>query len=155
MKCLKKFYKENASKFKDIGLVAFAICLIGIGYINFANNDNTVETVSKSTNSLGDVELVNSNVVEDAALVENSNTNTIIESEYDYFSEAKLNRNIMFDEALEVYQKILENETISNEQKVIAIQETDKITKQKNSIAVAEELILLRFRKCCNFSKWR
>lgn len=154
MKCLKKFYKENASKIKDIGLVAFAISLIGIGYINFAQNDNTsIENknlVAKSTNSLGDVELVSTNAIveNEVALVENEEIietdNEKVQTEEDYFTEVKLNRNIMFDESLDAYEKILENTTISSEQKAIAIKEIDKITKIKSGVTVAEELIILK-----------
>lgn len=154
MKCLKKFYKENASKIKDIGLVVFAISLIGIGYINFAQNDNTsIENknlVAKSTNSLGDVELVSTNAIveNEVALVENEEIietdNEKVQTEEDYFTEVKLNRNIMFDESLDAYEKILENTTISSEQKAIAIKEIDKITKVKSGVTVAEELIILK-----------
>lgn len=154
---LKKFNKE---KVKEIGLVSLALMLVGIGYFNFANKDDLkFESYAKSTNSLGDVELVSSNTV----LVENENNNNIISKTVEenvitqeivdtisnnevnnYFSEVKLNRDIMYDEILETYQKIIDSNTISSEQKSIAVQEIQKITKQKNSISMAEELIRLK-----------
>ena len=183
---IKKISKE---KIKEINLVIFAFVLVGIGYVNFANKDNTtLETYAKSTNSLGDVELVSSNAI----LVENDSQNELsksintdnnisneIQDEYNqdiknkseeeinhnketeevnskdsintskseilnYFSEVKLNRDIMYDEILETYQKMIDSSTISNEQKSIAVQEIEKITKQKKSISIAEELIKLK-----------
>lgn len=153
MKCLKKFYKENSSKIKDIGLVVFAISLIGIGYINFAQDDNismeNQNLIAKSTNTLGDVELVSTNAIVENEVVLVENEEKIEEDdkgnkEEDYFTEVKLNRNIMFDESLEAYEKILENSTISSEQKAIAIKEIDKITKMKSGVTIAEELIILK-----------
>ena len=177
------FKKINKEKLKEISLVSFAFLLVGIGYVNFANNDNMVlETHAKSTNSLGDVELVSSNAV----LVENdfqnvSSNNNIVSNEVqdeskemqtntelredieeinsesvneevketnssttNYFSEVKLNRDIMYDEILETYQKMVDSNTISSEQKSIAVKEIEKITKQKSSISIAEELIKLK-----------
>lgn len=159
------FKKFNKEKVKEIGLVSLALMLVGIGYFNFANKDDLkFDTYAKSTNSLGDVELVSSNTV----LVENENenqimvnniisetveeniinqetVNTVSNNEVEnYFSEVKLNRDIMYDEILETYQKIIDSNTISSEQKSIAVQEIQKITKQKNSISMAEELIRLK-----------
>lgn len=141
--------------------------------MNFANNDNkAIETYAKSTNSLGDVELVSGNVVKDVALVENDsfNNGTVLldnkinsdinvseeqestevsnnsstTNKSNYFSEVKLNRNMMYDEVLETYQKMIDSNTISSEQKSIAVREIEKITKQKSSISIAEELIKLK-----------
>ena len=176
--------KINKEKLKDISLVLFSCCLVGIGYFNFARSDDkTLETYAKSTNSLGDVELVSGNVIKEAVLVENDSQNSISENiiveeneietnsesqddnveeteesndentkqvssaqneKNKYFTEVKLNRDIMYDEILETYQKMIESDTISNEQKSIAVQEITKITKLKSSISVAEELIKLK-----------
>ena len=169
----KRFSKNiNKEKLKDISLVLFAFALVGIGYVNFANNDTEVlETYAKATNSLGDVELVSANVMNGVVLVENDNnissnniknnvereandkatqdevvTNSgkVTDDKSNYFSEVKLNRDIMYDQILETYQKMIDSTSISNEQKSIAVQETQKITKQKSSILVAEELIKLK-----------
>ncbi|MCI8309737.1 MAG: SpoIIIAH-like family protein [Clostridia bacterium] len=66
--------KINTEKVKDVALVVSAFVLIGIGYVNFSNNNRPKETVdkyAKSTNNIGDVELVSSNAV----IVENSESN--------------------------------------------------------------------------------
>lgn len=148
--------KVNLEKLKEGALLLTAITLIGVGYVNFSNNpqkiEKTVETYADSTNSLGDVELVNS----EAALVDNSKeenktglvendeasqTSSSNDSNESYFSTLRMNRDNVYSEKLETYQKIVDSPTISSEQKSIAIQEIEKINKSKSAIAVAEELI--------------
>lgn len=150
--------KLNLEKVRDVGLLITAVTLIGIGYVNFSKNPqanaNTVETYADSVNKLGDVELVNS----EAVLVENSkndNSTGLVENEKPqetstsnssktYFAELRMNRDNVYSQSLETYQKIIDSSTISNEQKSIAVQEIEKINKSKKSIAVAEELIKLK-----------
>ena len=50
----------------------------------------------------------------------------------------------MYSKSLETYQKIVDSQSVSPEQKSIAIQEIDKINKTKNAIQTAEELIKLK-----------
>jgi len=64
--------KLNTEKIKEFALIFSAVVLIGVGYVNFSSNskgmtNEVVETVAKSTNSIGDVELVSS----EAVLVDN------------------------------------------------------------------------------------
>lgn len=77
-----KKFKFNVERLKDVGLVAVAITLIGIGYTNFSGKDTDMEnqiiqTASEYGNNLGDVQLVNSG---EAELVENDNTINDVES---------------------------------------------------------------------------
>lgn len=123
------------------------------------------------TNNIGDVQLVSSSsaIVENdesleaplientAGLVENENVNqnnenlqnneTVQTSNSDnsnYFAELKMQRNEMFSKNIETYQKIVDSETISSEQKSIAVQEIEKINNLQNSMKTAEELIKLK-----------
>ena len=73
--------------------------------------------------------------------VENS-TSTTVTSEEDYFTKTKLERDTMYSQMLESYQKILENKDLPETQKSIAVQEIDKINKAQNSIMIAENLIM-------------
>ena len=50
----------------------------------------------------------------------------------------------MYSKSLETYQKIIDSQVISNDQKAIAIQEIEKIDNLQNSILIAEELIRLK-----------
>ena len=136
--------KEN---FKHIVLAITAVILIGVGYLNY-DYEPTLEVASLGNqvdeNTLGDVELVSANTVK-ADIVPNDEgqttvTNTNVESD-EYFSATRLQRDTMYSQMLENYQKIVDSNEISNDQKGIAIQEIANITKQKNGIMIAENLI--------------
>lgn len=98
---------------------------------------------------IGDATLVNAN-----AVIEDENTaETIIENENsvigtsvqitqdEYFSQSRLDRDTMYSQMIESYQKILENDNVTAEQKNIAQQEITKVNELKNSIMIAENLI--------------
>lgn len=144
---VKKNIKEN---FKQIALTMFAIMLIGVGYINFSmQTENQRKLAVENKANIGDVELVNSSNVEDTTSEVNAPIGEIqeevIEEEIDevseYFNNSKLERDKMYSQMLETYQKIADNTTISAEQKSVAINEISKITNLKNSIMIAENLI--------------
>lgn len=162
---MNKILKINKDKFKQIFLMCLAVFLIGIGYLNYnleIFEENEVVEVSSSYNeaSLGDVELVNSDIVPNDELKENNtvtnlvtniitndtsiaNTSTVNSDndEDDYFTETKLERNKMYSEMIEVYQNLIESEETATEQKTVATQEITNITNTKNSIMIAENLI--------------
>lgn len=50
----------------------------------------------------------------------------------------------MYSQTLDTYQKIINNENISEDQKSIAQEEISKINKEKNSIMIAENLIKVK-----------
>ena len=158
-------------KIKEAGLLVTAALLIGIGYTNFSSNSNIAKELNSnsiavsSTNSIGDVQLVSSSAtilenevqntvqetVSNSALVSNDGeyssenvTQTISSNNSNYFSELKMERDDMYSKSLETYQKIVDSEAISNEQKAIAIQEIEKLNNTKNSIQMAEEMIKLK-----------
>ncbi len=166
--------KINKEKIKEVALVLSAVVLIGVGYVNFSGsnqlkaNNNTVQTYAKSTNNIGDVQLVSGESVlvenEEKNEIESVVQNTEIETEKSnnqeveststndtkssstnsYFTELKLNRDTIYSQSLDTYQKIIDSASISNEQKSIAVQEIEKINNMQNSILVAEELIRLK-----------
>ena len=68
-------------------------------------------------------------------------TNTNIQNTDDYYAASKLERDKMYSQMLETYQKILESTTISSEQKAISEQEIAKINQTQNAIMIAENLI--------------
>lgn len=84
----------------------------------------------------------NTNTVENTvANNETTSTNTQPENSDDYYTSSKLERDKMYSQMLETYQKILESSTISAEQKAISEQEITKINQTKNAIMIAENLI--------------
>lgn len=92
----------------------------------------TIVSSNENTNSDEDEQEVNSNL---------NNVDAIDNSQNDYFTNSKLERDKMYSQMLETYQKILDNTSISEEQKSIATQEIKKINDTKNSIMICENLI--------------
>lgn len=58
-----------------------------------------------------------------------------------YFTESKLSREKMYSQMLESYQKILQNNNITDTQKEISQNEIKKINDTKNAIMITENLI--------------
>lgn len=87
-----------------------------------SNKDNNKEAESKQEN----------NTIE-------TNTKTVTTSEY--FTESRLEREKMYSQMIETYQKILEKSGISESQKSTAQSEIKKINEQKNAIMITENLI--------------
>ena len=143
-----QFLKKN-----QVIIFVIALMFIAAGYLSFTSNNNAI-TTAKLANAeemaeIGDATLVNAN-----AVIEDENTaETIIENENsvigtsvqitqdEYFSQSRLDRDTMYSQMIESYQKILENDNVTAEQKNIAQQEITKVNELKNSIMIAENLI--------------
>lgn len=87
-----------------------------------SNKDNNKEADKKQEN----------NTIE-------TNSKTVTTSEY--FTESRLEREKMYSQMIETYQKILEKSGISESQKTTAQSEIKKINEQKNAIMITENLI--------------
>lgn len=155
MVCMKVIKKNQ------IIIFVFSLMLIAAGYMNYNQNTTaSLETAvllnSEEVAGIGDAKLVNSNNVADEQETvkkeseeaeENNSNNDEDEllqtnnSSVDYFENSKLEREKMYSQMLETYQKILESSTISEEQKAISQNEIAKIQNTKNSIMIAENLI--------------
>lgn len=151
--------KNNKEKIKQIFLSFVAISLIALGYLNYSYNNlnNTLEVASRESSNevnLGDVELVSSNAIEEnyvEGIVSNDslqeNTNVVESQSYlledtsNYFEETRIQRDRMYSETLETYQKLIDSNQTPQEQKAIAAQEISNITNRKNSILIAENLV--------------
>ena len=167
----------------QIIVLAIALMLISVGYLNFTsiNKESESGLEAASTNSIeyagiGDAKLVSSSNIQENAneqaigeavstisqntvsentvsktstnTIENSSTNettaTSSKEIDEYFSNSKLTRQTMYSQMLETYQKILENEQISQDQKSIAQTEIKKINDIKNKIMICENLIKVK-----------
>lgn len=149
-----KIIKKN-----QLTLLVLALMLVTAGYLNYNSNQNV--TTGTEIASIGDATLVSSNAVENIAennnaLVENNTENSIVnqnenssittnsdvkdESE-EYYSSARLERDKMYSQMLESYQKILDSNTTSNTQKEAAQKEITNINNTKNAIMITENLI--------------
>ncbi len=97
-------------------------------------NANTVNIneVSQNENSLNTSATV-SNSVETDTKINNQDNN--------YFVQTKLERETMYSQMIETYEKILKNENIPADQKAIASNEIKNINDRKNAILIVENLI--------------
>ena len=79
---------------------------------------------------------------ENVAKNEINTSTTVTENSGDqYFAELRLERDKMYSQMLESYQKILSNNQISETQKEISENEIKKINDARNAIMIAENLI--------------
>lgn len=101
---------------------------------------NTIENAQSSTNTVENTQ-TSTNTIENTVETSSIQTNTETKNNDDYFTSSKLQREKMYSQMLETYQKILENNSISQEQKGISEQEIAKINQTKNAIMIAENLI--------------
>ncbi len=143
-------------------ILVIALMFVTAGYLNYTANEGTVTTGTNTVKeeqyaAIGDATLVNSgelleegdkqtiiNTINNANItkenkdneVKNDEENTVTTSTKtdDYFDNSKLERDKMYSQMLESYQKILENTSISAEQKAISEQEVAKINQTKNKM---------------------
>ncbi len=125
---------------------------------NTAENSETEETSSNTAES-SEAKETSSNTAESSETKENSsnenseknkdsnkaqNSNIITNSNStsgNYFTQTRLERENMYSQMLETYQKILENDKIPADQKSIAANEIMNINNRKMGISVIENLI--------------
>ena len=98
-----------------------------------ANNSNTINQENNNTTSEIEDKEISEN--SDESIVANSNNNS------DYFIKSKLERNTMYSQMLETYEKVLNSSNSLETQKQSATQEITKINETKNSIMICENLI--------------
>ena len=156
------FFKKNQILFYVIALM-----LVVAGYLNYtATQDMTKET---SARNIGDAQLVNSNItsetnsiseekvsnientiatqniISEKSIEENENEeetkNTSTTDVDSYFSKSKLERDTMYSQMIETYEKVLNGINSLETQKQSAAEEIKKINDTKNSIMIAENLI--------------
>ena len=163
---------KNILKRNQLIILIISLMLITAGYLNFTANNN-VETslpiADRTDETIGDAQLVgtvaydeleeeqNKTEINDigVGVLDDPNTNndtdkleieTNAQSDNDnyYFEKSKLERNSMYSELLETYQEIYNNVNSNNEQKKDAIDKITYINNTKNSIMIAENLIMAK-----------
>lgn len=155
-----KLIKKN-----QLTILVLALMLVTAGYLNYNSSVQTGTEIA----SIGDATLVSSNlsnsinttqnnaqnVVEDTTKNDNTvqssvstteentiQTNSDLANEAEgYFNASRLERDVMYSQMLEGYQKILDNNNSSEKQKTAAQKEIDNINKTKNRIMICENLI--------------
>ena len=139
------------SVIKKNQVVAWMLTLIlGVaGILNYTNDPRrnyNVEVSGKMQEPLGEAILVDSpnlvsNVDEYLNTIENEEK---ISTAKEYFAKSRIERNDYYAEKIAIYEKILENSAISEEQKNQAQEELKRIHEQKNAILVTENLIKMK-----------
>lgn len=92
---------------------------------NTMNNTNTTNLVSKDENKGNETKTVETNGT----------------TSDDYFIKSKLERDTMYSQMIETYEKVLNSSNSLETQKQTATQEIQKINEIKNSIMICENLI--------------
>jgi hypothetical protein len=157
--------KNLKLNYKQCFLIVIAFFLIFMGYFNYGIEKDYTETssveiasrVDEDETTLGDVELVSAvvsneeideveEIKEDEEPNENQENEEALESDNiqninNYFEESKLDRDRMYSESIETYQKLINNQETPTDQKAIAAQEITNITNIKNGIMISENLI--------------
>ena len=151
-----KIIKKN-----QLTILVLSLMLITAGYLNYNDKmQNSTEVAA-----IGDATLVSSNlsnkVQNQSNVVENNTINNTIEevassisvteetvktnsqstNKEEYFTSSRLERDTMYSQMIESYQKILDSTTTTEKQKASAQEEIDKINKVKNAIMISENLI--------------
>ncbi len=135
-----KILKKN-----QLIILVIALMFIAAGYLSYTTNEP-----EQKLSSIGDAALVNSEEIienesskEQQSDVENEKVEETINTNVtdNYFANSRLERETMYSQMLETYQKLLESNTISTEQKAISQEQINKINQTKNGIMIAENLI--------------
>lgn len=159
-----KIIKKN-----QLTILVLALMLVTAGYLNYNSSVQTgTEVASIGDATLVSANLSNSisnntqNQVINNDIAANITTNAKVESEVassvstteesiatnseatsteEYFTSSRLERDTMYSQMLESYQKILDSKTTTEKQKSAAQTEIDNINKNKNAIMISENLI--------------
>lgn len=159
-----KIIKKN-----QLTILVLALMLVTAGYLNYNSSVQTGTEVASigdatlvSTNLSNSISNNTQNQVINNDMAANITTNEKIESEVassvsnteesiatnseatsreEYFTSSRLERDTMYSQMLESYQKILNSTTTTEKQKSAAQTEIDNINKTKNAIMISENLI--------------
>ena len=129
-----KLFKKN-----QVIIYVIVLMLMTAGYLNYTTNTNkqaSLETAMQIEAS-DDMQLadIQDTKKDDETVQTNSNNGN------DYFAKSKLERDTMYSQMLETYEKVLNSSNSLETQKQVATQEIQKINETKNSIMICENLI--------------
>lgn len=149
-----KIIKKN-----QLTILVISLMLVTAGYLNYNENiqtsteiadigdatlvsSNLSNSVVNQTNQVTNNEAVSNEVASSISTNEESiQTNSEVSDTKEYFNSSRLERDTMYSQMLESYQKILDSTTTSEKQKSTAQEEINKINKTKNAIMISENLI--------------
>ena len=148
-------------KKNQVIIYVIALMLVVAGYLNFTANGDLSSAIQTSSSeeeldkvaNIGDAQLVSTNPVsEESKESENNEENNLVAEnntvstnsdvkDKNYFSTSRLDRDTMYSQMLETYEKILNSSNSLETQKQSASEEIKKINNVKNGIMICENLI--------------
>ncbi len=161
-----KNFKKN-----QVIVFVIALMLVTAGYLNFNNQKNAEQNLlptssladSEQMAAIGDATLVSANQVAESTTTNSEQANDVVTnttlqtniqednvqtnqtsttvSNNSYFTQSKLDRDNMYSQMLENFQKILETDNLTADEKTKAQEEIKRINNEKNAIMIAENLI--------------
>lgn len=158
-----KIIKKN-----QLTILVLSLMLVTAGYLNYTSNLQTSTEVAAigdatlvSSNLSNSISNTITNQIEENNVITNTTenktnnnesvsisnkertaeTNAEVTDVKEYFSSSRLERDTMYSQMLESYQKILDSKTTSDKQKEAAQKEIDSINKTKNAIMISENLV--------------
>lgn len=108
---------------------------------NVSKEDNNTTNEIINNSSDGNVDISNGEIILNNTVTTNSSS---YKGRGDYFSTSKLERDTMYSQMLESYEKILNSSSSLETQKQSATEEISKINNIKNSIMICENLIKIK-----------
>ena len=114
--------------------------MAGIGDAQLVSANEATENNQTQNETVENTE----NVATTSNTQENTDSNTTKNTsaqEDSYFAQSRLDRDKMYSQMLDNYQKILETNNLSSEEKKTVQEEIKRINNEKNAIMIAENLI--------------
>lgn len=114
-----------------------------VGQSNIQDSNTTKSTNSSEINQQGSNEKTNVEANQPNNSNAQKNLQTTNSNNWDstYFTQSRLDRDNMYSQMLENYQKILETDNLAADEKTNAQEEIKRINNEKNAIMIAENLI--------------
>lgn len=134
------------------------IALADVGDATLVSSNDILGGDTTETNTTNNTEnqLSNNTISTDSQNISTNETEqtnaTASSNKDDYFSKSKLERDTMYSQMIETYEKVLNSSNSLETQKQTATQEITKINETKNSIMICENLIKTKgFENCIVF----
>ncbi len=105
---------------------------------------NSTDLVKNNENDLAINDKTNANTSGDSNVPNGFQVEKVFKEIEDYFISTRIDRTNNYAQQIESYENIIENETVSDEQKNKAQEQIEKINGIRNSIMIAENLIKLK-----------
>ncbi len=121
--------------------------LANIGDATLVNSNDVISEnrtdTNQVTNTINESNQMTNNTIMNKELKQNENTTieTSSKQNNNYFTKSKLERDTMYSQMLETYEKVLNSSHSLETQKQAVTQEIQKINETKNSIMICENLI--------------